>query len=81
MASKYYLIIIYINNFVALFIKKLRKFFMMSKFIVKNKHTCDHYVAIPVSTTGVVLFGLSAYLNADKRLMIQEIFQILQQLY
>jgi drug/metabolite transporter (DMT)-like permease len=41
--------------------------FLMSKFIVKNKHTCDHYVAIPVSTTGVVLVGLSAYLNADEK--------------
>ena len=41
--------------------------FLMSKFIVKNKHTWDHYVAIPVSTTGVVLVGLSAYLNADEK--------------
>ena len=41
--------------------------FLMSKFIVKNKHTCDHYVAIPVSTTGVVLVGLSAYLNAGEK--------------
>lgn len=41
--------------------------FLMSKFIVRNKHTCDHYVAIPVSTTGVVLVGLSAYLNADEK--------------
>ena len=41
--------------------------FLMSKFIVKNKHTCDHYVAIPVSTTGVALVGLSAYLNAGEK--------------
>jgi hypothetical protein len=40
--------------------------FLMSKFVVKNKHTLDHYIAIPVSTLGVVLVGFSAYLNADK---------------
>ena len=33
--------------------------FIMSKFVVKNKHTCDHYVAIPISTLGVILVGLS----------------------
>ena len=52
--------------------------FLMSKFIVKNKHTWDHYVAIPVSTTGVVLVGLSAYV---KSLMIQEICRMLKLLY
>ena len=40
--------------------------FLMSKFIVKNKHTLDHYVAVPLSTLGVVLVGLSAYMNADE---------------
>ena len=40
--------------------------FLMSKFIVRNKHTCDHYVAIPVSTLGVVLVGLSAYTKASE---------------
>ena len=40
--------------------------FLMSKFIVRNKHTRDHYVAIPVSTLGVVLVGLSAYYTASK---------------
>ena len=40
--------------------------FLMSKFIVKNKHTLDHYIAIPVSTLGVILVGLSAYMNAEK---------------
>jgi len=40
--------------------------FLMSKFVVRNKHTLDHYIAIPVSTLGVVLVGLSAYLNADE---------------
>ena len=39
--------------------------FLMSKFVVKNKHTLDHYIAIPISTLGVVLVGLSAYMNAD----------------
>ena len=39
--------------------------FLLSKFIVRNKHTLDHYIAIPVSTIGIVLVGLSAYLNAD----------------
>ena len=39
--------------------------FLMSKFIVKNKHTLDHYIAVPVSTLGVILVGLSAYINAD----------------
>ena len=38
--------------------------FLMSKFVVKNKHTLDHYIAVPVSTLGVILVGLSAYLNA-----------------
>ena len=40
--------------------------FLMSKFVVRNKHILDHYIAIPISTLGVVLVGLSAYLNADK---------------
>jgi drug/metabolite transporter (DMT)-like permease len=40
--------------------------FLMSKFVVRNKHTLDHYVAVPVSTIGVVLVGYSAYLNADE---------------
>ena len=40
--------------------------FLMSRFVVRNKHTLDHYVAIPVSTIGVILVGLSAYLNADE---------------
>ena len=40
--------------------------FLMSKFVVKNKHTLDHYVAVPLSTLGVVLVGLSAYMNADE---------------
>ena len=39
--------------------------FLMSKFVVRNKHILDHYIAIPLSTLGVVLVGLSAYLNAD----------------
>ena len=39
--------------------------FLMSKFIVKNKHTLDHYIAIPVATLGVILVGLSAYINAE----------------
>ena len=39
--------------------------FLMSKFVVRNKHTLDHYIAIPISTLGVVLVGLSAYMNAD----------------
>ena len=38
--------------------------FLMSKFYVKNKHILDHYIAIPVSTIGVILVGLSAYMNA-----------------
>ena len=40
--------------------------FLMSKFVVKNKHILDHYIAIPLSTLGVVLVGLSAYMNADE---------------
>ena len=40
--------------------------FLLSKFVIKNKHTLDHYVAIPISTIGLVLVGLSAYLNADE---------------
>ena len=40
--------------------------FLMSRFVVRNKHTLDHYVAVPVSTIGVVLVGYSAYLNADE---------------
>ena len=40
--------------------------FLMSKFVVRNKHTLDHYIAIPLSTLGVVLVGLSAYLTADE---------------
>jgi len=40
--------------------------FLMSKFVVRNKHILDHYIAIPISTLGVVLVGLSAYLNADE---------------
>ena len=39
--------------------------FLMSKFVVKNRHILDHYIAIPISTLGVVLVGLSAYLTAD----------------
>ena len=39
--------------------------FLMSKFVVRNKHILDHYIAIPLSTLGVVLVGLSAYLNAE----------------
>ena len=39
--------------------------FLMSKFVVKNKHICDHYLAIPISTLGVILVGLSAYLEAS----------------
>ena len=38
--------------------------FLMSKFYIKNKHILDHYIAIPVSTLGVILVGLSAYMNA-----------------
>ena len=41
--------------------------FIMSKFVVKNKHTCDHYIAIPISTLGVILVGLSAYLSASEK--------------
>ena len=41
--------------------------FLMSKFVVKNKHILDHYIAIPISTLGVFLVGLSAYLNADDK--------------
>ena len=41
--------------------------FLMSKFIVKNKHTLDHYIAIPISTLGVILVGLSAYLTAEDK--------------
>ena len=41
--------------------------FLMSKFVVKNKHILDHYIAIPISTLGVFLVGLSAYLNADEK--------------
>lgn len=41
--------------------------FLMSKFVVKNKHIIDHYIAIPISTLGVFLVGLSAYLNADEK--------------
>ena len=40
--------------------------FLMSKFIIKNKHILDHYIAVPISTLGVFLVGLSAYLNADE---------------
>ena len=39
--------------------------FLMSKFVVKNKHILDHYIAIPISTLGVFLVGLSAYLSAS----------------
>jgi len=41
--------------------------FLMSKFIVKNKHTLDHYIAIPISTLGVILVGVSAYLTAEDK--------------
>ena len=41
--------------------------FLMSKFVVKNKHTLDHYIAIPISTLGVVLVGLAAYLDASEK--------------
>ena len=40
--------------------------FLMSKFVVKNKHTLDHYIAIPISTIGVILVGLSAYITAEQ---------------
>ena len=39
--------------------------FLMTKFVVTNKYTLVHYIAIPISTLGVVLVGLSAYINAD----------------
>ena len=41
--------------------------FLMSKFVVKNKHILDHYIAIPLSTLGVILVGLSAYLSAEDK--------------
>ena len=41
--------------------------FLMSKFVVKNKHILDHYIAIPISTLGVILVGLSAYMNAEEK--------------
>ena len=40
--------------------------FLMSKFIIKNKHILDHYIAIPISTIGVTLVAISAYINAEK---------------
>ena len=40
--------------------------FLMSKFVVKNKHILDHYIGIPLSTVGVVLVGLSAYITAEE---------------
>ena len=40
--------------------------FLMSKFFIRNKHILDHYIAIPVSTLGVILVGLSAYMNASE---------------
>ena len=40
--------------------------FLMSKFVVKNKHILDHYIGIPLSTIGVVLVGLSAYISAEE---------------
>lgn len=41
--------------------------FLMSKFVVKNKHILDHYIAIPISTLGVILVGLSAYMTAEEK--------------
>ena len=41
--------------------------FLMSKFVVKNKHILDHYIAIPLSTLGVILVGLSAYMSAENK--------------
>ena len=38
----------------------------MSKFFVKNKHILDHYIAIPISTLGVILVGLSTYLESKE---------------
>ena len=40
--------------------------FLMSKFFIRNKHILDHYIAISVSTLGVILVGLSAYMNASE---------------
>jgi drug/metabolite transporter (DMT)-like permease len=40
--------------------------FLMSKFFVKNKHILDHYIAIPISTLGVILVGLSTYLESKE---------------
>ena len=40
--------------------------FLMSKFVVKNKHILDHYIGIPLSTIGVILVGLSAYISAEE---------------
>ena len=45
----------------------IAKTFIISKFIVKNKYIFEnYYIVIPVSTLGVILFWLSAYINAEK---------------
>ena len=35
--------------------------FLISKYILKNKHTWDHYIAIPTAFIGFIFSGLSAF--------------------
>ena len=35
--------------------------FLLSKYILKNKHTWDHYIAIPTAFIGFIFSGLSAF--------------------
>ena len=37
--------------------------FLISKYILKNKHTWDHYIAIPTAFIGFILTGLSSILD------------------
>ena len=40
--------------------------FLLSKYILKNKHTWDHYIAIPTAFIGFIISGLSGFLDESE---------------
>ena len=40
--------------------------FLLSKYILKNKHTWDHYIAIPTAFIGFIISGLSSFLDESE---------------
>lgn len=47
--------------------------FLLSKYILKNKHTWDHYIAIPTAFIGFIISGLSGFLDESEGNIKKEI--------